>query len=79
MVRAQEGMPMRDRQVGDILITRVIESERPDDAAGQFFPGITPERWAPYPQRVAGRALDPTSNALTFPMRYAFPIQYAKA
>ena len=60
---------MQERQVGDISIARVIESERPDFDAGQFFPSITPERWEPYRQRLAGWALDPTSNALTFPMQ----------
>jgi hypothetical protein len=39
---------MLQRQVGDISIARVIESERPDFDAGQVFPGITPERWEPY-------------------------------
>ena len=38
---------MLERKVGDIVITRVIESERPDFDAGQFFPSITPEQWAP--------------------------------
>ena len=60
---------MRERKVGDILITRVIESERPDFDAGQFFPTITPEQWAPYRQRLAGWALDPASNGLVFPMQ----------
>jgi hypothetical protein len=60
---------MRERKVGDILITRVIESERPDFDAGQFFPGITAEQWAPYRQRLAGWAQDPASNGLVFPMQ----------
>lgn len=60
---------MQERQVGDISIARVIESERPDFDAAQFFPSITQERWEPYRQRLAGWALEPTSNALTFPMQ----------
>lgn len=60
---------MLQRQVGEIAINRIIESERPDFDAGQFYPQITPEQWAPYRQRLAGWALDPASNALTFPMQ----------
>jgi glyoxylase-like metal-dependent hydrolase (beta-lactamase superfamily II) len=60
---------MIERKVGDIRITRVIESERPDFDAGQFFPNITPEQWAPYRQRLAGWAMDPASNGLVFPMQ----------
>ncbi|MGH7401235.1 MAG: MBL fold metallo-hydrolase, partial [Candidatus Rokuibacteriota bacterium] len=60
---------MLQRQVGDIVINRVIESERPDFDAAQFFPQVTPEQWAPHRQRLAGWALDTASNALTFPMQ----------
>jgi hypothetical protein len=45
---------MLERTVGDIRITRVIESERPDFDAAQFFPSITAEEWGPYRQRLAG-------------------------
>ena len=60
---------MLERKIGDIVITRVIESERPDFDAGQFFPSITPEQWAPYRQRLAGWAMDLASNGLVFPMQ----------
>ena len=60
---------MRERKVGDVLITRVIESERPDFDAGQFFPNITAEQWAPYRQRLSGWAMDTASNGFVFPMQ----------
>jgi len=60
---------MLQRQVGDIVITRIIESERPDFDAAQFFPEIAADQWAPYRQRLAGWALEPASNALIFPMQ----------
>ena len=60
---------MLQRQVGDILINRVLESERPDFDAGQFFPHLTAEHWAPYRQRLAGWAMDTASNGLIFPMQ----------
>ena len=60
---------MLERKVGDIRITRVIESERPDYDAGQFFPTLTPEHWAPYRQRLSGWAMDTASNGLVFPMQ----------
>ena len=60
---------MLERRVGDVVIHRIVESERPDFDAGQFFPHLTPEHWAPYRQRLAGWALDPASNMLTFPMQ----------
>ena len=60
---------MLQRQVGDIVINRVIESERPDFDAGQFFPHLTAEHWAPYRQRLAGWAMDTASNGLIFPMQ----------
>jgi glyoxylase-like metal-dependent hydrolase (beta-lactamase superfamily II) len=60
---------MLERRIGDIVIHRVIESERPDFDAAQFFPRVAPEQWAPHRQRLAGWALDPASNALTFPMQ----------
>ena len=60
---------MLQRQVGDIVITRILESERPDFDAAQFFPEIAADQWAPYRQRLAGWALEPASNALIFPMQ----------
>jgi beta-lactamase superfamily II metal-dependent hydrolase len=60
---------MQGTRVGEVTITRVIESERPDFDAAQFFPDITPERWAPYRQRLAGWAMDVGSNGLVFPMQ----------
>jgi glyoxylase-like metal-dependent hydrolase (beta-lactamase superfamily II) len=60
---------MLTRQLGDIVIHRIIESERPDFDAAQFFPHVTPEQWAPYRQRLAGWALDTATNNLVFPMQ----------
>ncbi|OGK94677.1 MAG: hypothetical protein A2X50_13085 [Candidatus Rokubacteria bacterium GWF2_70_14] len=60
---------MLQRQVGDIVINRIIESERPDFDAAQFFPTIAADQWAPYRQRLAGWAMETASNALIFPMQ----------
>jgi glyoxylase-like metal-dependent hydrolase (beta-lactamase superfamily II) len=60
---------MLTRQVGDIAVHRIIESERPDFDAAQFFPSIKPEQWEPHRRRLAGWALDTATNALTFPMQ----------
>src|SRR5690242_3062049 len=60
---------MLERTVGDVTITRILESERPDFDAAQFFPQITAEQWAPYRARLAGWALDPAVNGLVFPMQ----------
>ena len=60
---------MLQRQVGDIVINRIIESERPDFDAAQFFPEIAADQWAPYRQRLAGWAMETASNALIFPMQ----------
>ena len=60
---------MLQRQVGDIVITRILESERPDFDAAQFFPEIAADQWAPYRQRLAGWAMETASNALIFPMQ----------
>ena len=60
---------MLQKQVGDIVINRIIESEKPDFDAAGFFPHLTPEAWAPYRQRLAGWALDTASNNLVFPMQ----------
>ena len=60
---------MLQRQVGDIVITRIIESERPDFDAAQFFPEIAADQWAPYRQRLADWAMETASNALIFPMQ----------
>lgn len=60
---------MLQRQVGDIRINRIIESERPDFDATQFFPKVDAEQWAPYRQRLAGWAMETASNALIFPMQ----------
>lgn len=60
---------MLQRQVGDIVINRIVESERPDFDAAQFFPEIAADQWAPYRQRLAGWAMQTASNALIFPMQ----------
>jgi len=60
---------MLERQIGDVVITRIIESERSDYDAGLFFPQLTAEHWAPYRERLAGWAWDPATNCLTFPMQ----------
>lgn len=60
---------MLQRQVGDIVINRILESERPDFDATQFFPKIAADQWAPYRQRLAGWAMETASNALIFPMQ----------
>jgi len=60
---------MLERQVGDVTINRILESERPDFDAAQFFPQVVAEQWAPYRARLAGWALDLTANTLVFPMQ----------
>ena len=40
---------MLQRQVGDIVINRIIESELPDFDAAQFFPQIAADQCAPHP------------------------------
>jgi hypothetical protein len=65
---------MLQRQVGEVVINRTIESERPDFDAAQFFPQITAEQWAPYRQRLAGWAMDPAVREGN-----GFWFEYAKA
>jgi glyoxylase-like metal-dependent hydrolase (beta-lactamase superfamily II) len=60
---------MLQRQLGDIVINRIIESERPDFDAAQFFPHVTAEEWAPHRERLSGWALDTATNGLVFPMQ----------
>jgi len=60
---------MLQRQVGDITITRVLETERADFEAQGFFPQIQAEQWEPHRQWLQPWALDPASGNLVFPMQ----------
>lgn len=60
---------MRQRRLGDIVIDRIVESERPDFDPLAFFPATTPEHWAPYRERLQPWAMDPVSGGLVFPVQ----------
>ena len=61
---------MLQRQLGQLLINRIVESERADFDPLAFFPETTPEDWAPHKAWLQPRALDPASSNLIFPMQY---------
>ncbi|HBH02676.1 MAG: hypothetical protein A2W08_00630 [Candidatus Rokubacteria bacterium RBG_16_73_20] len=57
---------MLRRQLGNIVLDRIVESESADpffDPVG-FFPETTPEQWEPYRAWTAPRVLDPVSGKL---------------
>ena len=60
---------MLHRQIGDISIDRVLETERPDFDPLAFFPQIPAEAWAPHKEWLQPWALDPTTGNLVFPMQ----------
>ena len=60
---------MLQRQLGQITIHRIVESERPDFEALSFFPQTTPEDWQPYRAWLQPRAMDPVSGNLILPMQ----------
>ena len=60
---------MLQRRLGDIVIDRIVESERPDFDPLTFFPATTAEHWAPYRQRLQPWAMDPASGGLILPIQ----------
>ena len=60
---------MRQRQLGQLMINRIVESERADFDPLAFFPETTPEDWAPHKAWLQPRAMDPASGHLIFPMQ----------
>jgi glyoxylase-like metal-dependent hydrolase (beta-lactamase superfamily II) len=60
---------MLQRQVGDILVQRIVESEQPDFDPFTFFPKTSPEQWEPHVSWLRPKALDPKSGNLVFPMQ----------
>lgn len=60
---------MLQRQLGNLTINRILESERPDFDALGFFPHTTPEDWAPHKAWLQPRAMDPVSGNLILPMQ----------
>jgi len=60
---------MLHRQLGDIHIHRIMETESPDFDPKQFFPNVAAEQWAPYLKDLQPKALDPKTGNLIFPMQ----------
>ena len=60
---------MLQRQLGQLTINRIVESERADFDPLAFFPETTPEAWAPHKAWLQPRAMDPVSGNLIFPMQ----------
>jgi len=60
---------MLQRQLGEIQIHRIIESEQPDFDPMAFFPETTPEDWVPHKPWLQPWCLEPTSGNLIFPMQ----------
>jgi glyoxylase-like metal-dependent hydrolase (beta-lactamase superfamily II) len=60
---------MLQRQLGQLVINRIVESERPDFDPLAFFPHTTPADWAPHKAWLQPRAMDPVSGNLIFPMQ----------
>ena len=60
---------MLHRQLGEIQIDRIIESEEPDFDPMGFFPQTTPEDWEPHKAWLQPWCLDPVSGNLIFPMQ----------
>ena len=60
---------MLHRQLGDIRIDRIIESEESDFDPMSFFPETTPADWEPHKAWLQPWCWDPTSGNLIFPMQ----------
>src|SRR5262249_23427028 len=65
----RERITMLQRQFGQLVINRIVESERADFDPLAFFPETTPEDWAPHKAWLQPRAMDPASGNLIFPMQ----------
>ena len=62
---------MTQRQLGEILIHRIVESEGPDPYFDPpvFFPETTPEDWARHKAWLEPSAMDPVSGHLIFALQ----------
>jgi glyoxylase-like metal-dependent hydrolase (beta-lactamase superfamily II) len=60
---------MLQRQLGDIRIDRIIESEEADFDHRAFFPQTTAEQWEPHTPWLQPWAMHPASGNLIFPMQ----------
>jgi glyoxylase-like metal-dependent hydrolase (beta-lactamase superfamily II) len=60
---------MLQRQLGQMMINRIVESDFPDFDPFGFFPDTTPEDWEPHKPWLQPRAMDPVSGNLIFTMQ----------
>src|SRR5437879_630309 len=67
-MQKMERTTMLQRQLGQLMINRIVESERADFDPLAFFPETTPEDWTPHKAWLQPRAMEPASGNLIFPM-----------
>ncbi len=60
---------MPHRQIGEIQISRILESENPDFDPAEFFPETPAEAWEPHLDWMKPHAMDPVSGNMIFPMQ----------
>lgn len=63
---SKQSLAMLQRQLGHLVINRIVESERPDFDPLGFFPQTTHEDWEPHMSWLQPRAMDPASGNLIF-------------
>jgi glyoxylase-like metal-dependent hydrolase (beta-lactamase superfamily II) len=61
--------PMKTRQLGDIIINRILESEAPFAQPLEFFDAATPEAVEPHRHWLEPWALDPASGKMILPVQ----------
>src|SRR5713101_3246026 len=64
-----EETTMLQRQLGQLVLNRIVESECADFDPLAFFPETTPADWAPHQGWLQPHAMDPVSGNLLFPMQ----------
>jgi hypothetical protein len=60
---------MLHKQLGEVHIHRILESESPDFDPYAFFPQTSKEAWEPHLPWLKPKALDPKTGNLIFPMQ----------
>jgi glyoxylase-like metal-dependent hydrolase (beta-lactamase superfamily II) len=60
---------MTQRQLGELVIGRILEMNSPDFEPYGFFPETKPEDWEPHLHWLKPDAMDPVSGNLFFPMQ----------
>jgi glyoxylase-like metal-dependent hydrolase (beta-lactamase superfamily II) len=60
---------MKQHQVGDVTIARIVEREEPAFVASRLLPDATPEKLAPYRHWLEPKALDPATGLLILPIQ----------